>query len=59
VGYDEQAASLAAAIGPDATAVPGETSQFDVFSDGELVFSKQRTGRFPEQHEILQALGRL
>ncbi len=34
----------------------GTESQFDVFSDGELVFSKQREKRFPELAEILAAL---
>ncbi len=40
----------------DASAVPGAKSQFDVVRDGELVFSKQRQGRFPEHDEILNAL---
>jgi hypothetical protein len=31
-------------------------SQFDVISDGELVFSKQQRGRFPEHAEIVAAL---
>jgi hypothetical protein len=35
---------------------PGEKSQFDVIVDGDLVFSKQREGRFPEIAEILEAL---
>jgi predicted Rdx family selenoprotein len=34
----------------------GEKSQFDVIADGELVFSKQSAGRFPEHVEILKAL---
>jgi len=34
----------------------GAESQFDVFADGELVFSKQREGRFPELPELLSAL---
>jgi predicted Rdx family selenoprotein len=34
----------------------GEKSQFDVIADGELVFSKEREGRFPEIAEILGAL---
>ena len=42
--------------GLDATVVEGAKSQFDVLSDGELVFSKQRVGRFPEEDEILAAL---
>jgi predicted Rdx family selenoprotein len=34
----------------------GEKSQFDVLVDGELVFSKERQGRFPELPEVLAAL---
>jgi selT/selW/selH-like putative selenoprotein len=29
---------------------------FDVVADGALIFSKHRTGRFPENAEVLQAL---
>jgi predicted Rdx family selenoprotein len=36
--------------------IEGAKSQFDVFADGDLVFSKQREGRFPEPAEILAAL---
>lgn len=36
--------------------VSGEKSQFDIFVDDELVFSKQREGRWPELIEILAAL---
>jgi hypothetical protein len=36
--------------------VSGENSQFDVFVDETLVFSKQREGRWPELIEILAAL---
>ena len=42
--------------GIDASAREGEHSQFDVVSDGELVFSKQREGRFPEEDEVLALL---
>ena len=31
--------------------------QFDVAADGRLVFSKGETGRFPEDGEVLAALG--
>jgi hypothetical protein len=41
------------ANGIDAEAIPGEKSQFDVLSDGQLVFSKQQTGRFPDDGEML------
>jgi hypothetical protein len=36
---------------------PGRKSQFDVLADGELIFSKQAEGRFPEHDEILARLG--
>ena len=38
------------------TVVEGANSHYDVFSDGELVFSKQRAGRFPEEDEVLELL---
>jgi predicted Rdx family selenoprotein len=34
----------------------GERSQFDVFADGELVFSKQSEGHFPEIADLLAKL---
>jgi hypothetical protein len=42
--------------GFDADAKEGEESQFDVLSDGQLIFSKQQQGRFPEYDEIVSAL---
>jgi predicted Rdx family selenoprotein len=42
--------------GYDASPVSGEKSQFDVISDGVLLFSKQREGRFPAEDEILARL---
>ena len=44
------------ANGIPATIAEGLKSQFDVFADGELVFSKQQPGRFPEEEEILALL---
>jgi hypothetical protein len=35
---------------------PGGRGQFDVVRDGELVFSKQAKGRFPEDGEIATLL---
>lgn len=35
----------------------GAKSQFDVVADGEVVFSKQREGRFPEEDEVVALLG--
>jgi hypothetical protein len=35
---------------------PGDRSQFDVLLGAEVVFSKQREGRFPEIEEVLAKL---
>jgi predicted Rdx family selenoprotein len=42
--------------GISASVVEGAKSQYDVLSDGELVFSKQREGRFPEEDEVVSLL---
>jgi hypothetical protein len=42
--------------GHEARAVEGARSQFDVVSDGNVIFSKQREHRFPEPDEILAKL---
>jgi hypothetical protein len=42
--------------GIPARAVAGETSQFDVVADGRTVFSKQGTGRWPDDGEVLRLL---
>ena len=42
--------------GHTAEMVAGEKSQYDVLVDDELVFSKQREGRWPELAEILDRL---
>jgi hypothetical protein len=43
--------------GHDASVTEGESGQYDVLADGELVFSKQEQGRFPEEAEIVDRLG--
>jgi predicted Rdx family selenoprotein len=40
----------------EAEVVSGEKSQFDVVADGNLIFSKQKEGRFPEHDQIIRAL---
>jgi predicted Rdx family selenoprotein len=40
----------------DADIAEGAKSQYDVFADGELIFSKEQEGRFPEHAEIRAAL---
>jgi hypothetical protein len=44
------------ANGIPATIVEGLKSQFDVLANGELLFSKQQQGRYPEAEEILALL---
>jgi selT/selW/selH-like putative selenoprotein len=54
-----RAASLAAELndaGHEASIEEGAKGQYDVFADGELVFSKQQKGRFPEHAEIRASL---
>jgi selT/selW/selH-like putative selenoprotein len=43
--------------GVEATTTPGGKGQFDVLTDGELVFSKHEAGRFPGEAEIAKAVG--
>ena len=38
------------------TLKPGKSGVFDVVVDGELVFSKHQTGRFPDEKELLDQL---
>jgi selenoprotein W-related protein len=38
------------------TLVPGRGGVFDVRFDGELAFSRRRDGRYPEPHEVKDAL---
>lgn len=46
------AAELNAATEHDAEIEAGGKGQFDVLRDGQVVFSKQREGRFPDHAEI-------
>ena len=43
--------------GVEASATPGGKGQFDVVSDGEVVFSKHAEGRFPGESEIERLVG--
>ena len=38
--------------GVEASAIPGGKGQFDVITDGKLVFSKHEIGRFPGEGEV-------
>jgi predicted Rdx family selenoprotein len=44
--------------GFDAGIQPGRSGQFDVVRDGEVVFSKEQSKRFPEDGEVLALLRR-
>ena len=44
------------ASGIEASITAGENSQFDVVHDGDVIYSKQREGRFPEEDEILDLI---
>jgi predicted Rdx family selenoprotein len=43
-------------VGVDAAIEPGDTGEFTVWSDGELLFDKKDNDRFPEDAEILAKL---
>ena len=43
-------------LGIEAELHEGSGGVYDVVADGELVFSKHETGRFPEDQEIVDAL---
>ena len=44
------------AFGVKANLVPGRRGIFDVIADGEVVFSKSETGRFPESGEVTRKI---
>lgn len=44
------------ALGHVAEMREGEKSQYDVVADGQMVFSKQRQGRYPELSELVALL---
>jgi selenoprotein W-related protein len=50
------AAEISKQLGIEAELIQGSGGIFDVSADGALVYSKHRTGRFPENAEVLQAL---
>jgi len=43
-------------LGAATELIPGAGGIFDVAQDGELIFSKFKTGRFPEPEEIISLL---
>ena len=58
--YLPQATSLAAAISDEfdieSELIKGKNGIFDVTLDGDLIFSKHKVDRFPENDEILEII---
>jgi len=50
------AAAIKSEFGLETELFEGGSGVFDVEVDGERIFSKHQTGRFPEDQEILTAL---
>ena len=50
------AAEIKKSRGIDATLIKGSGGQFEVVLDGQLIFSKKQTGRFPDASEVLQQI---
>jgi predicted Rdx family selenoprotein len=50
------AAELNQGLGIDARLIAGSKGIFDVLLDGELIYSKAHTGRFPLSGEVLTTL---
>jgi selenoprotein W-related protein len=45
-------------LGIDAKLVESSGGAFEVTADGELIYSKLKTGDFPEDDDIVRMLGR-
>jgi selenoprotein W-related protein len=50
------AAKIREEFGVEPQLVKGDDGVFDVVADGQMVFSKHQTGRFPDEEEVLEAL---
>jgi len=50
------AATLKDRFGAEVELIEGEKGVFDVVADGDLIYSRHTTGRFPEEQEIIQKL---
>jgi selT/selW/selH-like putative selenoprotein len=50
------AAAIKAETGIEPKLIKGDNGVFDVDVDGRRIYSKDRTGRFPEDEEVLSQL---
>lgn len=61
-GYDAKAASVAETLKgkykelKDVELIPSSGGAFEVILDGELIYSKLKTGRFPEDKELTDVI---
>jgi selenoprotein W-related protein len=39
--------------------VPSSGGVFEIYNDDDLIFSKKSEGRFPEENEVIEKLGKL
>jgi len=53
------AVELKEAFGAQAKLVESSGGVFDVMVDGKLVFSKHKTGRFPDEGEVTEMVTKL
>ena len=53
------AAELKQAFGVQAKLVEGSGGVFDVTVDGQLVYSKHDTGRFPDDGEVVETIQKM
>jgi selenoprotein W-related protein len=50
------AAAISDQFGVEAELIKGKNGVFDVVVNGDLIFSKHKAGRFPQEGEILKML---
>ncbi len=50
------AAEIKQRFGVEPVLIPGKGGIYDVVVDGKMIFSKHAEGRFPEDHEVFDAL---
>ncbi|MGI9259657.1 MAG: Rdx family protein [Gammaproteobacteria bacterium] len=53
------AARISEELGVEPTLEKGVAGVFDVIANGQIVFSKARERRFPDDDEVIEALKRL
>ena len=53
------AAELRDAFGVETELIGGSHGIFDVTVDGKLIYSKDRTGRFPDQGEVVELIEKM